>query len=184
MIREGFVRTNSLNWINHLDDYTYNRNHTRHERLRATPAEIWSPTRTPLDDAAPHDEPLAGATDDALTQPTLQRRVLKKTLAHTEKIVARVEDQKFEVGDSVRIKLAAIDTRVRAEIKAGNGKLLPVKYTPEIYKVVGVYQSRTHLAKPQYTTNYSGKRFFGSDLQLVEPDTADARVNTDKLNKI
>ena len=27
-IREGFIRTNSLNWIDHLDDYLYNRNHT------------------------------------------------------------------------------------------------------------------------------------------------------------
>jgi hypothetical protein len=185
MIREGFVRNNNLVWITHLDDYTYNRNHTRHDRLRHTPVEMWSPTRTPIAavvDAAEEEEPLA--PDASLSKPEVQRRVLKKTLEQTEKTVARFDDQKFKVDDRVRIKLAAIDTRVRAEMKAGNSKLLPVRYTPEVYRVMTVYQPRTNLAKPQYVTTYSGKRFFASDLQKVDDDAENARVNVDKLNKI
>jgi hypothetical protein len=138
--------------------------------------------RTPLPPREGRQLPLAA--DAALTKTDVQRRVLEKSREHTAKIVARFEDQKFEVDDHVRIKLAAIDTRVRAELKAGNSKLLPVRYTPEVYRVTAVYQSRTHLAKPQYVTNYSGKRFFGSDLQKVDADAPDARVNVDKLNNI
>jgi transposase InsO family protein len=189
MIREGFVRNNNLVWITHLDDYTYNRNHTRHGRLHHTPVEMWSPTRTPIEeesDDEDDDDAAANlaAPDAPLTQPEIQRRVLKKTLEHTEKTLARFDDQKFEVDDKVCIKLAAIDTRVRAEIKAGNGKLLPVRYTPEVYRVMSVYQSRTNLAKPQYVTTYSSKRFFGSDLQKVDDGAENSRVNVDKLNKI
>ena len=182
MIREGFVRNNNLVWITHLDDYAFNRNNTRHGRLRHTPTEMWSATRTPLAEPAGRQLPLAA--DAPLPKEELQRRVLQKNLAHTEKIVAKYDDQKLEVGDKVRIKLAAIDTKVRAELKAGNSKLLPVRYTPEVYEVKTVYQSRTHLAKPQYITNYSGKRFFASDLQRVNDDAEVARVNVAKLNKI
>ena len=182
MIREGFVRQNSLVWINHLDDYCHNRNNTRHGRLRATPSEIWTPTRSPI--PRPEGRQIPLAPDAALSKDQLQRVVLKKTREHTEKIVARFEDQKFEVDDRVRIKLAAIDTRVRKEIKQGNSKLLPVRYTPEVYRIMQVYQSRTHLAKPQYVTTFSAKRFFGSDLQKVDADTPDANVDVDKLNKI
>ena len=30
MIREGFIRNNNLNWVDHLDDYVENRNNSRH----------------------------------------------------------------------------------------------------------------------------------------------------------
>jgi hypothetical protein len=86
------------------------------------------------------------------------------------------------VDDKVRIKLSAIDTRVRKELKAGNSKLIPVRYTTDVYRVMIVYQSRTNLAKPQYVTTYSAKRFFASDLQKVDDDAEEPNINVDKLN--
>jgi hypothetical protein len=143
---------------------------------------MWSPTRTPVNENAGRVLPLAG--DAPLPKAEIQRRVHKKNTEHTERTVARFADQVFAVDDRVRIKLAAIDTRVRKELKAGNGKLLPVRYTPEVYRVMHVYQSRTNLAKPQYVTTYSAKRFFGSDLQRVDEGADQPDINVDKLNKM
>jgi hypothetical protein len=102
-----------------------------------------------------------------------------------ERVLERYKDEKLEVGDKVRIKLAAIDTRVRKEIKAGNEKLLVVRYTPEIYTVNRVYNPKPNtLQKPQYGTNFSAKRFWASELQKVEGDAEDSNVNADKLNRL
>ena len=45
IIREIFIRTNDLNWIDYLDDCTYNRNHSKQQTIKFIPADVWSPTR-------------------------------------------------------------------------------------------------------------------------------------------
>jgi hypothetical protein len=48
MIREGFVRNNNLNWVNHLSDYLYNRNHSKHGTTKYKPVELWRQGREKL----------------------------------------------------------------------------------------------------------------------------------------
>jgi IS30 family transposase len=42
MIREGFVRYNSFNWVDHLHEYIYNRNDMKHSVTKRKPNTIWS----------------------------------------------------------------------------------------------------------------------------------------------
>ena len=49
MIREGFVRNNSFNWLDNLDDYINNRNESRHSTTKYTPNQIWKEGINELD---------------------------------------------------------------------------------------------------------------------------------------
>ena len=40
-IREGTIRYNSLNWNEHLDEYTNNHNNHKNTTTKFTPSEIW-----------------------------------------------------------------------------------------------------------------------------------------------
>ena len=182
LIRETFVRTDTLNWVDHLDDLVINRNNTRHTTTKYTPAQVWKNTNIPIEQPR---RVLPPTIDAPMTQKQIQTTVLKRTKNKAKKTIERFNDEKLKVGDRVRIKLAAVDTKVRKIIKQGNEKLLPVKYTPEIYTVDKVYNSRNELAKPQYTLfEYGGKRFFASELQRISNDAEPSEINTDKLNQI
>ena len=41
MIREGTIRYNSLNWFNHLNEYTNNHNNHKNTTTKYAPVEIW-----------------------------------------------------------------------------------------------------------------------------------------------
>ena len=41
MIREGFIREKSLNWVDHLEDYVINRNTSKHSVTKYSPNDIW-----------------------------------------------------------------------------------------------------------------------------------------------
>ena len=42
MIREGTIRYNSLNWVNHLNEYTKNHNNYKKTTTKYAPIEIWN----------------------------------------------------------------------------------------------------------------------------------------------
>jgi hypothetical protein len=44
MIREGNIRHSNLNWIDHLEDYIYNRNHSKHGTTKYQPVQVWKNT--------------------------------------------------------------------------------------------------------------------------------------------
>ena len=41
MIREGTIRYNSLNWVDHFKEYTTNHNHHKNTTTKYSPSEIW-----------------------------------------------------------------------------------------------------------------------------------------------
>jgi transposase InsO family protein len=41
IIREGFIRNNSLNWVDHLQTYINNRNNTKHSTTKYKPVDLW-----------------------------------------------------------------------------------------------------------------------------------------------
>jgi len=193
MIREGYIRNNSLNWVNHLPDYLYNRNHSKHSTTKHKPVELWRPGKQTVTEHP--TEELQDASDRIQER---ARRELEKNKA-----------QDFEVGDYVRILLSAINSKVRSIIKAGKKKLLPVKYTPNIYTVAEVIKPRgrdQEFVKKRYKLNDSTgqpkltelKRnnpnavrkvqvFFGTDLQKVTDTKPKKLINTsdaEKLNSI
>ena len=180
LIQLGFVKNNNLKWYENLDDYVYNRNHTKHGTTKYMPVSIWTPTKTEI---IKNDIPDG---DDVLTKNQLQNKVLIKTRQQVQKKLDKYKDEMLVVGDKVRIHLSAISSQVRKAIKEGNGKKVIVKYTPKIYTIREIIRDNQKLFKPRYylsPDDYT-RSFFYSELLRVDSDSEDSLINEDKLNKI
>ena len=192
-IREGFIRTNSLNWIDHLDDYLYNRNHTHNGTTKNIPADIWIPKRS-VDINKDSNDPYN----------IKRQQVVNIVKDKAVKDLERNQSEEFESGETVRVLLSSLYSKVRAIEKAGNKKLLPVKYSPELFTVEK--RIRPHqLRKARYTLLDSNGRqvlqeladksesfkrepklFFGTELQKVNKDSENIITTNQaiKLNRL
>ena len=117
MIREFFVRNDSFNWIDNLEHIIVNRNNSKSTVTKKKPSELWKPGLDPDD------------SDDDIQE--VYDRLKKKAIRDVE----RSEVQEFEVGDHVRATMASLYSEARKLVKSGRQKLLPVKYSPNIYIV-------------------------------------------------
>ena len=118
IMRQIFVRTNSLAWLPHL------------RGIQSAKNSQWNINH----DAIPDHLMTRFESNEAKDKKYL--RNLKKT--QTEFYKSRVEayeDNLLSPGDYVRIKLATRQTQIRQKIKAGNKKLVVVHWTPEVYRV-------------------------------------------------
>jgi len=184
MIREGFIRNNSLNWIDHLDEYLYNRNHSKHSTTKHKPIDLWRPSRETIKENP--TEPLIEASEKIKEK---ARRALERNKATD-----------LKVGDKVRILLSAISSKVRKMIKEGRKKLIPVKYTTDIYTISKIAPAE-EFVKKRYIVERNGQEvytqkknltkpriqlFFGTQLQKVDGESEELITTTDAetLNKI
>ena len=126
MIREGFVRNNNLNWVDHLADYLVNRNHSKHSITKTPPYKIWRAGR----------EKINVATDPALVG------VSEKIRANATRLLNANISNAFEKGDYVRVLMSSLYSKVRKMIKAGDKKNLVVRFSPRIYRVDVLVQNR------------------------------------------
>ena len=178
MIREGFIRTNSLNWIDHLDDYLYNRNNTKHTTTKYTPDELWRRGRNPIDNNDYNYDELHKASDN------IQNKARKK--------LALNKAVKYKDGDKVRVLMKSLYAKIRKLYKSGDKKYVVAKYTPDIYTIVttpAVKGLDAEFVKPRYKlidpngnyvltelkrNNPNAKRghklFFASELQKVDEE--------------
>ena len=179
MIREGFVRTNSFNWINYLEQYLVNRNNTPHSLTKHPPSHIWKPSRDRI------------IGDDIIDE-------VKETIksnARTKMKLNQVET--FESGEKVRVLLSSLFPKIRKLIKSNLQKLIPVKYSPNVYTIEKIKKpigEKKDLMKPRYTLSYQGnlitsngktQTFYGSELQRVDkisPDEILTQRDAMKLN--
>ena len=167
MIFEGFVRTNSKNWVNYLDDYLYNRNHTKHSVTKQKPISIWKPTKDKIAEGE-RVLPLSIAPYNAKS---IQKDVLTKLQTKAQKTLDKYEDAKLEVGDRVRISTASIDSKVRKLIKANEAKKIILLFTKEIYTVTKVINPDKPFEKPSYKiTDYPRRTFYSNELQKINVD--------------
>lgn len=185
MIREGNIRNNSLNWVNHLSDYLYNRNHSKHGTTKYKPVELWRQGREKLTKENTTPE-LIEASD----------RIKEKA----RKALASNKAGDLKVGDHVRILLSSISSATRKLIKEGRKKLLPVKYTTDIYTIRKVIPEE-EFVKKRYIVELNGEDvitekkakhiqktqlFFATELQKVDKGSEKLITTGDieKLNKI
>jgi len=211
MIREGFIRNNNLNWVDHLNQYIENRNNSKHSTTKYTPNQIWKEGREPLDK-------LTKRQKDAIRE---DDRIINDDEEKLNKVVVRLEDkagkmldkakEDFEPGDRVRVLTSALHSKIRSLIKSGNAKYIVVKYSPEIYYIDSVLKPKgphKDFRNKRYTLRYNSngqrlltelklnnpdavrgqKIFFGSDLQKVDlnkmSDSVLGQGQADRLNKI
>jgi len=179
LINEGFIRSNSLRWIDELDDYVYNRNHTKHSRIKFLPAEVWQPTKTKVDKIN------IPKSDDKLNNEQINSKVLVSLEKSVKKKLERYEDAKLQVGDKVRILLSAIDTKIRKMIKQGDSKKVVLKFSPKVFTIRRVVNQNKELLKPKYYLDSEDipQAFFYSELLKVDDDAEDINIMPSDLIK-
>jgi len=136
LINEGMIRYNSFNWVDHLDEYLTNRNDTRHGVTKKKPNEIWVPGRNKREFKRDKDV----------------QAIRKKLVEKAKRDVKANEVQEFDKGDYVRASMTSLYSEQRKIEKAGHGKLLPVKFSPEIFIVEQVIKPHKNkdFAHPEY----------------------------------
>jgi len=167
MINEGYIRYNSFNWVDHLNEYLNNRNGMKHSVTKRKPIDIWEASRN---------------TDEFDDDEEIQE-IKSKLISKASKDVKRVKNNKFSVGEHVRATMTSLYSEQRKIEKQGHGKLLPVKYSPQVFIVAEIIapDKNKDFANEEYTLKYPNgnylkidstepKRFFGTDLQKVKPN--------------
>ncbi len=141
MKRECFVLTNSFNWNKYLYRYLVNRNNTPHSLTKYPPSKIWKPSR----------ERIIG--DDIVDE-------VKETIKSNAKIKMKLNQvETFESEEKVRVLLSSLFPKIRKLIKSNLQKLIPVKYSPNVYTIEKIKKpigEKKDLMKPRYTLSYQG----------------------------
>lgn len=170
LVRDVFLRTGKQNWTKYLDDIEENLNNTYNSNKKATPNELWTNTTEKI------KMPNRNLPDTLSNELTKQQNEVKRMLTKQE----LYDDKVLDVGDHVRIKMSALYSDIRRIVKQGKGKLLVVKYTPEIYRIVKRVKPRNTKKLEYYVVSMQGDRpnrsFFLSDLQKVD-ENANANLN-------
>jgi hypothetical protein len=134
-IMAGFVRNNNLEWVSHLQTYCDNINNQRQSTTGYKPIELWKPqykevrrTRLPDPDLKPND-----FSNDKELRQRIESRITNKAKA----ILASQKAHQYELGDWVRVKLIAIDSKYRKRNKEGKWekKKTAIHYSPRLYRI-------------------------------------------------
>ena len=200
LIRANFVRNNNLNWIDELDMLLNNYNSKKHKTTGYVPNDIWREEKGKVN--------LIDETDN-LDETKEQKisNLSKKTTSRAQSQIEQLQKQTLSVGDTVRVATRALNSEVRKSIKAGNQKLVVVKFSAKVFKVDKVIQSKQskEFALPkyilkdkkgkvlleEYNAKYPNKilkprRFNIVDLLQIDSNTVNIKSKKDeeKLNKI
>ena len=185
MIREGTIRYNSLNWVNHLNEYTNNHNNHKNTTTKYAPIEIWNEGNDKIENKK-------YVYKDGIEYLNLHGRLIKndsneitndndlKILRASErikKVAKRNLDktivEQFKNGDMVRVLMSSLYSKIRAKIKEGNGKLLISKYSPDVYKVVETPEpvgEHKDFMKDRYMLLDGNDKFVLQEIKLNDPN--------------
>ena len=186
LINEGFLRKNRLKWVDSLNDYLYNRNHTKHSNIKMMPADVWLPNNNkPLKKkrVMPISE-----VDHKLTSEEIQNKVLKTSEATIKRKLKRYENDKLNVGDRVRIYLPAIAdaSDLRRLIKNGEKKKIVTLYSPKVFIISKIVDKNEELKKPRYYINSDKitNSFYFNELLKVDSESKDIDIRPSDLNLV
>ena len=205
-IKAGFIRNNNLEWFSHLQTYCDNINNQRQSTTGYKPIELWKAGYKPVRKATlpnPDLKPNDFSNDKQLRQ-RIEARIVNKASA----ILKNQKIKKLQIGDKVRIKLTAIDSKHRKRNKDKMEKKKNViTYSPKVYEISrlvndketpnNIYQSNDPFKRLKYYLKYQdngewkelgtqkGNRFqpisfFRSDLWYVPTNYIEPNVTTKK----
>lgn len=150
-IREGFVRNNELEWVQHLQDYIFNINHQHHSRNGFTPALLWRPGYV-----ISRERPLRPREElETHLDQTPVERIRESVAGRNTRVIKRqvneVPTHVFRDGDVVRLALSAYIPEMRARIKGDmENKYSAIRWSTQLYQVTG---SRPPLFVKQHQIN-------------------------------
>jgi hypothetical protein len=200
LMRSNFIRTNTLNWRNHLDTLIETYNNTKHSVTKFKPIDVYTNDRqrVQIENVGPNVM--------MLNNNQKKSEILKATNAKATLMTAQLQREHLNVGDHVRVSTSALHSEIRRRNKVGDSKLVPVKFSANIFTVGKVVKSRKHAAVAidryelrhqngdwvvkegfiQDHPNAPRKRFNIYDLQRVPEDTIVTRTkqNETHLNRI
>ena len=204
MLREIFIRTNNLNWVDYLQICCDNKNTQYNKTTKHTPNQLWDPDSF-YDNVKnkTRELPPSIAKSEA-TQEAIRINARNNIREKAKKQIERNTITELNKGDYVRVKMSALYSELRKEIKAGNKKLINVSYTPEIYKIFKVidethpsYERKRYTLKkldgtPLYTESkvnemrktHRYRRLFASDLLKVDKETDNVEYDNNRAQQL
>ena len=181
MIREGTIRYNSLNWFNHLNEYTNNHNNHKNTTTKYAPIEIWKKGNDKIDSSnyiVKKDieyynidgKIFKNDNTEITNDPNLKilrasERIKKVAKGNLDKTIV----EQFNNGYMVRVLMSSLYSKIRAKLKQGKGKLIISKYSPDIYKVVEAPEpvgEHKEFMKPRYMLLDMDDKFIRTELKL------------------
>ena len=205
-MREIFIRTNDLNWLDYLQVCVDSKNTQYNRTTKHTPNTIWNPDSfyTNVKNKT-RELPPSLATGVSPEDVRIQAR--ENIKAKAKKQIERTHINELNIGDHVRVKMSSLYSELRREVKQGNKKLINVSYSPEIYRVFKIikedhptYERKRYTLKkldgsPLLTESkvnemrktHRYRRLFASDLLKVDKQTKNVGYDNDRavqLNKV
>ena len=143
IMRQIFVRENTLAWLPHLKGIQKAKNSQFNENHNATPAQIMDRFMK----NEPHDRKYLN-------------KLKTEQVAKYKARFLEYKDNVLEIGDFVRVKLSAIQSGLKQKEKAGNKKLIVVKFSPDVYRIKEVKMPKQgRIGLPKYIIEDSEGRF-------------------------
>lgn len=186
-ILKAFVmKNNNFKWYNLLTAIEDNKNNSYHSSIKGIPNEVWINNKKKL---TLRDLPESIVKDNPrlLARVSIVKKVFKQ--------IRKFKDQdNFEVGDLVRVKMSSIFANVRRLVKSGDNKKLVVTYTPDTFRVSkviipkGVLERKRYVLensddKPVTTKKNNVVQFYGSELLLWDGEN-DASIDMERALKL
>ena len=203
MMREIFIRTNSLNWLDYLQICCDNKNTQYNSTTKHSPNKLWAPDSF-YNNVKNKTRELPASLATGVSPEDIRIQARENIKAKAKKQIERNTITELIKGDYVRVKMSALYSEIRKEIKAGNKKLINVSYTPEIYKIFKVidethpsyerkrYTLRKLDGSPLFTESKSNemrkthryRRLFASDLLKVDKDTENVAYDNNRAKQL
>lgn len=188
LIRQNFIANNNLVWYNQLNKLLEIKNNTIHGTTKYKPIEVWVQGRN----LAIEDKDKKDIIDN------IKMKARNELLKHNERLNKAKEN--LFVGNIVRVRTEKLSSELRKIIKAGNSKLIIIKWSTKIYRISRIVKTKvsrefqseryelddpiTH--QPLVDKDQNIIRFTGADLLVIPAETVfqENKIDESKLNNV
>ena len=194
LMRENFIRNNNedkLNWRKYLPQLLENKNERKHTTTKVKPNDVWR----------------EGSTINKDNDNEISEQVRERIKNYVKKEVAKNKSEILKAGDKVRVLMSSLYSEVRAIIKSGRKKLIPVMWSPNIYTIKKRERKPRTVDKDFYKPSYTlldsdgnlvlsqiklnnpnrergAKKFFATELQKIDEDKTEKVITQNDALKI
>jgi hypothetical protein len=174
-----------------LDIYLQNKNERKHYTTKEKPNDVWR----------------RGSTDNKENDNEISQQVRERIKSYVKREVDKNKSQIFKKGDKVRVLMSSLYSEIRALVKSGRNKLVPVKWSPNIYTIKKRERKPRDIDKDFYKPSYTlydekgelvlsqiklnnpnrergAKKFFATELQRVDEDNVEKIITQSEAHKI
>ena len=209
-IKQGFLRHNNgegdLEWVQHLQKYVYNLNHSRSGKHNITPSIIWTRGfQRPSHRFLPPDWGDDDKIEDTSTLRKIKDKYTVDRIRQARDAVNRRPTNVFFLNDLVRIAAEVHFSESRARNKNGMMKKYNViNWTPQIFKIVEIrgrrpepnqqlqdlgvkswsIREQSYRLKNLETNDVINKWYYGSELQLVPDNTEFTQISNPRSGEL